>query len=387
MRFSFATAGNILFGAGVIRQTGQTAVRLGQRALLVTGRCPRHTNALVDALAEAGVVWFSFSIAREPHLDHIAEGVALAREKACDLVIGMGGGSALDAAKAIAALVTNTRPIETYLEVIGQGRPLEHPPLPCVAIPTTAGTGSEVTRNAVLLSPAHQVKVSLRSPQMLPDLAVVDPELTLSLPPDITAFTGCDALTQLLESFVSARANPFTDALCREALPRAATALTRAVNHGNDITARTQMALASLFGGLTLANAGLGAVHGIAGPLGGMVQAPHGVLCAALLPHVMDANLRAVQERSCDKDVIHRFVEAARLLTGNPHAQARDGIHYLDQLTSRLKIPSLAYWGLESRDVPELAAKARAASSMKANPVSLSETELSAIIEKAMKDI
>jgi alcohol dehydrogenase class IV len=384
MRFSFATAGNILFGTGIIDQAGRQAARLGKRVLLVTGRNPRHSNTLIRYLADAGLVWFSFSVGGEPRVEQIAEGVSRAVENACDLVIGMGGGSALDAAKAIAALVTNTRPIETYLEVIGEGQPLDNPPLPCVAIPTTAGTGCEVTRNAVLLSVPHQVKVSLRGPEMLPDLALVDPELTLCLPPDITAYTGCDALTQLLESFVSSKANPFTDALCREGLPKAAAALPSVVENGDDLESRTRMSLASLFSGLTLANAGLGAVHGIAGPLGGMIQAPHGALCAALLPYVWEANLLTLQHYFANGEKNRRFIEAARLLTGDPQADADAGLQYLFQLTSRLKIPPLAHWGLEGWAVPGLVRKAQTASSMKGNPVNLSDEELTVIIEKAM---
>ena len=205
-----------------------------------------------------------------------------------EIVVAIGGGSALDLGKAAAALIANGGDPLRYLEVIGEGRPLERPSLPCVAIPTTAGTGSEVTRNAVLGSPTHGVKASLRSPHMLPAVALVDPELTYDLPPALTASTGLDALTQLIEPFVSARANAFVDAICRDAIPRVIAALPKAF--AGDRAARADMAYASLCGGLALANAGLGAVHGFAGPIGGRFPAPHGAICAVLLPHVVAIN-------------------------------------------------------------------------------------------------
>ncbi len=384
MHFSFATANTILFGPGTMGQAGPRAAALGRRALVVTGRDPKRAAGLGRELEKAGMAWLTFPVSGEPEIEQMTDGAALARRERCDLVIGMGGGSALDAAKAIAALAVNTEPIDTYLEVIGQGQPLTRPPLPCIAVPTTAGTGSEVTRNAVLKSRRHQVKVSLRSDRMLPVLAVVDPELTLGLPPAITAATGCDALTQLLEAFVSAKANPLTDALCREGLARAAVALPRAVADGDDLTARTDMALASLFSGLALANAGLGAVHGIAGPLGGMTPAPHGAVCARLLPEVMAANIGALAQRSPGSMALERYSCVARIFTGLPQATAVDGVQWVRQLVARFAIPPLARWGFHARAVPALVANARRASSMKGNPIELTEAELTAIVMTAM---
>src|SRR5208282_5705063 len=227
-----------------------------------------------------------------------------------------GGGSAIDAAKAIAAMLTNKGELLDYVEIIGRGKPLTQPSAPFIAVPTTAGTGSEVTRNAVLASPEHRVKVSLRSPLMLPRVAVVDPELTYALPPAITASTGLDALTQLIEPFVCARANPMVDALCIEGIRRAARSLREVVHQNPGKSAREDMALASLFGGIALANAGLGAVHGFAGPMGGMFAAPHGALCAALLPGVMAANVAALRRRQPGGEGLRRYDEIARLLTG-----------------------------------------------------------------------
>ncbi|MBR9982449.1 MAG: iron-containing alcohol dehydrogenase [Desulfatitalea sp.] len=384
MPFDFTTAGRILFGAGTAGRVALEAARMGRAAMLVAGRRTTPAAMLGRQLEAQGVAWRVFAVAGEPEVEQVVQGAALARDHGCDLVIGLGGGSALDAAKAIAALATNTEPVETYLEIIGQGQPLNRRPLPCIAVPTTAGTGSEATRNAVLKSRRHQVKVSLRSPEMLPDLAVVDPELTLGVPPEITAATGCDALTQLLEAFVSTRANALTDALCREALGRAARALPRAVAHGDDLDARTDMALASLFSGMALANAGLGAVHGIAGPLGGMVAGPHGALCARLLPPVVAANLDALSRQDPDGPAVQRYTEAARLMLGRPTAGATDLVVWLRAMVDTFQVPPLSHWGLTPDSVPSLVAKAKAASSMKGNPAALTDDELAAIVLQAL---
>jgi alcohol dehydrogenase class IV len=291
-------------------------------------------------------------------------------------VIGFGGGSALDAAKAIAALTTNPGDLLDYLEVIGKGQPLQQAPLPFIAIPTTAGTGSEVTRNAVLGSPEHRVKVSLRSPQMLAKVAIVDPELSLGLPPDLTASTGMDALTQCIEAYVSCKANPMTDVFCADGLRRAARSLRVACADGCHLEARIDMALASLYSGIALANGGLGAVHGLAGPMGGMFAAPHGAVCAALLPHVMQVNLAALRSREPRHPVLERFAEIARWLTGDEQAGADDAVTWLQQLQRDLRIPGLRAWGVAETDFPSIIEKASAASSMKGNPLRLTDAEM-----------
>jgi len=285
--FEFATAARIVFGAGSVREVAPAAKSMGRRALLVTG-------VSAELLGKTGLEGATLAVEGEPTLELVRRGVALALAERCDLVIGLGGGSAIDAGKAVAALLSNGGDPLDYLEVVGEGRGLHAPSAPFIAVPTTAGTGAEVTRNAVLASPEHRVKASLRSPWMLPRLAVVDPELTFDLPPAITASTGLDALTQLIEPYVSVRANPMTDMFCLEGMGRAARSLGRAYADGHDAAARTDMSLASLLGGLALANAGLGVVHGFAAPIGGAFEAPHGAVCAALLPHGMDANIRAL---------------------------------------------------------------------------------------------
>jgi alcohol dehydrogenase class IV len=291
MRFEFATATRIIFGAGTLREIGPLSKTLGSRALVVTGRNTKRAAPLQSLLREQGVDSILFSVDGEPEIETVVAGTTFAKRERCDFVISFGGGSALDAGKAIAAMLTNPGELLDYLEIIGQGKSLTQPASPFVAIPTTAGTGAEVTRNSVLSSPQHRIKVSLRSPLMLPKVAIVDPELTYDLPPEITASTGLDALTQLIEPYVCVRANPMTDALCVEGIRRVARSLRQAWANGHDAKVREDMSVASLFGGLALANAGLGAVHGFAAPIGGMFAAPHGAVCAALLPHVMKSNM------------------------------------------------------------------------------------------------
>jgi alcohol dehydrogenase class IV len=384
MRFEFATATRIIFGTGTLREVGPLAAEMGSRSLVVTGRTPARAEPLLDLLAAQGIETITFSVAGEPTTEVVREGTQRAREADCDLIIGFGGGSALDTGKAVAALLTNGGVPLDYLEVIGQGQPLTQPSAPCIAIPTTAGTGAEVTRNAVLLSPEHRVKVSLRSPLMLPRLALVDPELTYSMTPEVTASTGLDALTQVMEPYVSNRANPLTDALCREGMRRAARSLRQAYKHGDDAAAREDMALASLFGGLALANAKLGAVHGFAGPIGGMFPGPHGAVCAYLLPHVMAINVKALQKRSPESEVLRRYDEIARILTGNKRASADDGVAWVGELCRALRIPSLAAYGMTEDDFPLLIEKASVSSSMKGNPIQLTPDEMREILHKAL---
>lgn len=385
-RFEFATAARILFGTGQVAQAGPETRALANCALVVTGRNPDRAAPLLRSLAEAGVASESFPIAGEPDLAAAQQGAERARAMGSPAVIGFGGGSAIDAAKAIAGLATNRDDVLDYLEVIGRARPLIHPPLPILAVPTTAGAGAETTRNAVLRSPAHRVKVSLRSPWLLPRLAIVDPSLTLTLPPEITAATGMDALTQLIEPFLCNRAQPLVDALCRDGILRVARSLRRAVQDGSDLTAREDMALASLAGGMALANAGLGAVHGFAAPIGGMFEAPHGAVCAALLPGAMRVNLEALRNRAPESTVIQRFDEVARLLTGVPDARAGDGLAWIQETCRQLRIPGLAHWGIQAADLPTLVDKAAVASSMKANPVPLTTAELHRIAAQALAE-
>ncbi|MGA3129586.1 MAG: iron-containing alcohol dehydrogenase [Terracidiphilus sp.] len=378
MHFEFATATRIIFGEGKASTLPELARSFGARALVVTGASQERAAAIVSALSAE-----TFTVSDEPTVELVREGTRHAKDAGCDVVISIGGGSAIDAGKAIAAIATNGgEPLE-FLEVVGKGRAITSLPLPFIAVPTTAGTGSEVTRNGVLGSAEHGVKASLRSPLMLPRVALVDPELTYGLPPAVTAYTGLDALTQLIEPYVSARANPLTDALCVAGIRRVACALRNACLDGADRDARCDMAMASLFGGLALANAGLGVVHGFAAPLGGRWKAPHGALCAALLPHGMAANVAALRARAPQNPAFDRYTAIARLLTGRADASAEDGIAWVQALCAELKVPPLRAWGIAQSDLPGVVEKAAHASSMKANPLPLTGDELQAVLAVA----
>lgn len=384
MRFEFATATRILFGVGVVGEIESLVPELGRNPLLVTGRDPSRAGPVRTALERAGPTPLVQSVATEPTVEWLREAVQGARTERRDCVISVGGGSAIDAGKAVAALLANPGDPLDYLEVIGRGQPLRSPSAPFIAVPTTAGTGAEVTRNAVLGSAEHGVKASLRSAGMLPTLAIVDPQLTLGLPPHLTAQTGLDTLTQLIEPFVCRKANPITDAFCRQGIPLVVRSLQQAFADGMDLRARTDMALASLLGGLALANAGLGAVHGFAAPIGGMFPAPHGAVCATILPHAMKANIEALRKRDPHGPGLARFQELAELITGERDAAIEDGLAWVQTLCQDLRVPSLSQWGVTASDGPALAAKAARANSMKANPIDLTEQELVEILERAV---
>ena len=375
MSFEFATATRIIFGSGTLAQIGGLAREFGRRALIVTGRDSSRAAALSANLSAAGIDSVLFAVMGEPAIDTIGEGVAFTRARGCDFVISFGGGAVIDAGKAIAAMLTNEGDLLDYLEVIGKGRPIATPSAPFIAIPTTAGTGAEVTRNAVLGSPTHWVKVSLCSAYMLPRVALVDPRLTLGLPSSVTANSGLDALTQLIEAFVCCRANPMTDALCEQGIRAAARSLERTFTTPDDLAAREDMSLAAMLSGIALANAGLGAVHGFAAPIGGMFPAPHGAVCAALLPHVWQTNLGAIRSRGTAAQ-IDRLARVARLLCTDMTARAEDATAWIGRVVAKLGIAPLRSFGLQEKDAGEIVTRAMNASSMKANPVALTEDEL-----------
>ena len=384
MRFEFSTAHRIIFGPGVAEQIPELVAGCGERAFLVLGGTPGRFGRIAEQIASRGVACESFSVSGEPTTDMVRAAVASAREAEAQVVVAIGGGSVLDAGKAVAALLTNEGELLDYLEVVGKGRPLRNQAAPCIAAPTTAGTGAEVTYNAVLSVPEQHVKVSMRSPLMLPRWAVADPLLTHSMPPALTASTGLDALTQLIEAFVSNKANALTDGVCREGVQRAGRSLRRVFEDGRNAEAREDMAIASLFSGMALANAKLGAVHGFAGPLGGMTDSPHGVICGKLLPYVMEANVRAIQARAAHSPALVRFDEVGCILTDRDNAKASDAVAWIRQTCDLLRLPGLRKYGLREDDFPKVVAKAGKASSMKGNPIELHDDELAEILRQAI---
>jgi alcohol dehydrogenase class IV len=380
LSFEFATATRVLFGAGRAQELPGLLAGLGGRPFVCTGARPERHAELLGRLTAPTVL---HPVDGEPTVDAARAAVAAARAHRADLVVAVGGGSVLDLGKAVAMLLGNGGDPLDYLEVVGRGGPIRRPSLPYVAVPTTAGTGAEVTANAVLASPAHGLKASLRSPSMLPRLAVVDPLLTLGCPPHVTAASGVDALTQCLEPLVSVRANPVTDGLAREGLRLAGLGLRRAHADGSDTAARRDMAACALLGGMALANAKLGAVHGLAGVIGGMVDVPHGVACAALLAPVVEANIRALRRAGRQSPALTRYEEAARLLTGRPDASVDDGVAWIRETVTLLGVPGLGTFGLRSDQADEIVTRAAVSSSMQGNPVPLSHPELHRVLTAA----
>ena len=379
--FSFMTATEILFGRGQAGQAVTKIAALGPRALLIHGRDASRADWLSDALDDAGTAVARFAVPGEPDMDLIAAGLNAARNHGAAAVVALGGGAVIDAGKAIAALVPATRPILDHLEVVGRGLPLDAAPLPFAALPTTAGTGAEVTRNAVIGVPEHRRKVSLRDARMLPRLAVVDPALTDGCPRAVTLASGLDALTQVIEPFTSTRANAMTDALCRDAIPQALPALLRLMR-GEDSAARDTMAWVSLCGGLALANAGLGAVHGLAGPLGGLTGAAHGAICGALLPPVLRANRRAVSDPALARrlDQVGHWIGDA---FGQPYATLDNACNLLADWSRQAGLKRLADLGIGTDARSGAAEAAATSSSMKANPALLTTKTLRAIMAEA----
>ncbi len=382
--FDFSTAPKILFGPGKIGDLGEIVRSFGKKVYILSG-LPESDNfqRLLQVLNKSGLDWQVDFVQDEPMIPKVVEILGRLNAFVPDAVVGFGGGNAMDTAKAVAALSTNQGEITDYLEVIGRGMHFSEASLPVVAIPTTAGTGSEVTRNAVIGDPDKKVKVSLRSPLLIPKVALVDPELTIQMPPNVTASTGMDAVTQLIEPFTSNRANPFTDALCREGLVRAANSLREAYIHGNDLSARQDMSIASLFGGIALANAKLGIVHGFASVLGGMYNAPHGAICARLLPLAVNNNIKALKERDGRNNTISKYVEIAKIVTGHHKATLDDGINWLQQLSNELHIKPLRQYGLRTEDFEGIVQQTKTASSTQGNPIILTDNELLEILRQA----
>jgi alcohol dehydrogenase class IV len=302
------------------------------------------------------------------------------------MVIGLGGGSAIDAAKAVAGLMTNGGAAIDYMEVIGKGQKITKAAAPWIAVPTTAGTGAEVTKNAVIGSPEHKFKASIRGDHLLARIGLVDPELGVNVPRDVTAASGMDALCQLIESYTSQGANDLTGPLSIEGIALVSETLPRAYADGANVDAREDMAFAALLGGITLTNAGLGAVHGFAAPLGAHFPMPHGVICGVLLPHVMRANIAAL--RAEQSPWIFNYADVGRALAANAALPDEEAIEIgpgcVDELIKGLALPRLSKYGLQESHIAEIVALAKKTSSMRYNPVALSDEALGEVLRSAL---
>lgn len=387
--FDFVTAPKIVFGAGRFAEAGAIAAGLGRRVCLVTGGASLKRTGRLDALVaqfgKAGIERVHVKVTGEPAVEDIDEMTARARDFRADCVMAIGGGSALDAGKAVAALLANGGAAIDYLEGAGRGATLTERALPFIAIPTTAGTGSEVTKNAVIGDRAKTFKKSMRSDSMMAAVALVDPELTCDCPPEVTAACGMDAVAQCLESFTATRATPMTRALSTEGL-RLARALPELMDRPEDPALRESMAMASLLGGICLANAGLGAVHGLASPLGAMFPAPHGAVCAATLPGVIRANARRAGKAG-NARLLADYAHAESLLTHGADSVHGDAPERLAELfeswIARMKLPGLAQFGVTCGDFERIASGARG-NSMKTNPAQLTDEDLMEILAQAL---
>lgn len=380
MNFSFATSPDIRFGRGASRDAADLIAALSDRVLLVHGRTPDRAAWLLDALRALGLTVETVACPGEPDIALVEAAVATARDLAPGVVVALGGGAAIDLGKAVAGLSRTKGPTLSYLEVVGEGRPLDAAPVPMIAIPTTAGTGAEVTKNAVIGVPEAGRKVSLRHPDMIPDIAIVDPALTDGAPGHVTFSSGFDAITQVIEPYLSTKASPLTDALCRDAIPRGLRAIL-ALSRGESPEARDDMALTSLFGGLALANAGLGAVHGLAGVIGGRTGAAHGEICASLLPHVLDYDIAAVPAGS---EAARRVGDVTDWLGAALQVPPHHAPETLRDVMQGLGIRGLSALGLEETDIEATASAARNASSSRSNPIPPADVDFEKILRRAM---
>ena len=384
MEFEFATSTQIIFGRGSIQKFSTLIPELGSACLVITGRHSNERNPVIEILDRSNVNYHIFTVSGEPTDTVIHQGVAQAVQQKADFILAMGGGSVLDAGKAIGMLVANGGEVLDYIEVVGRGKKISKPSLPVIAIPTTAGTGSEVTKNAVITLTGVKIKASLRSALMLPRLAVVDPELLLSLPPQFTATTGMDALTQVIEPYLSNKANLLTDSLCLPAIRMGFESLSDCYHHPEDIDAREKMAYVSLMGGIALANAGLGAVHGYAAAIGGMFPIAHGAICAGLLPAVFEGNYRTLSGREPGNPALNKYQVLTETIPANKSGTVEGLFDCLYKLQQDIHIPKLTELGFDPARIPEVVEKASVASSMKANPIRLNNHELVDILNKCI---
>ncbi|WP_372927079.1 iron-containing alcohol dehydrogenase [Marinobacter sp.] len=374
--FNLVTPTEIVFGRGQIAQLNERAAKLGARALIVHGSNPGRLAGIFESLTSVDIVQ-TLSVSKEPDLKTLTAAIDQGKSLGVDLVLGIGGGSVMDSAKVLAAMLPGQTELMTHLEVVGDGLPLSARRLPLILVPTTSGTGAEVTRNAVIDIPEARRKVSLRDNQLLPDIALVDPALTDNCPRHVSLHSGLDAVTQVIEPYLSSRANLFTDLLCKEAIPKGLLAIKQLMESENP-QARDALAQVSLFGGLALANSGLGVVHGIAGPLGGLCGAPHGAICGALLP----AGIAANRDNVVDAEHKARIDQVIGWIAEVFETSRDQALPHFQEWIAQSGLPGLASLGVTEEHIISASQAAASSSSMKANPVELS----TATVENIMRE-
>lgn len=378
--FQFMTATRIIFGEGALNNSLSLINNYGYSVLVVTGKDDKRVEPLLGYLKQQNIRYQRLAVHGEPLIAMVEEMAAAGRLFKPDMVVAIGGGSVMDVGKALAGLIPNQGSVYDYLEVVGRALPLTAKPLPCIAIPTTAGTGSEVTRNAVLISAQENVKAAIRSPDLIPDVAIIDPTLTYGTEKSLSARCGMDAFTHLMEAYVCGEPNPLTDMICEEGLRRFATAIIPACEE-DDPKARADMAFASMLGGMAQSNAKLGAAHGLAAALGAVLEAPHGAITAQLAPYVMAENILAAREAG-RITLLNRYRQLACILTGRHNSEPSDGIVWVQRTLKRLDLPSLPSLGLCNTLFEEVATSALRSNSIKGNPLPLSRERLLHILER-----
>ncbi|WP_281545230.1 iron-containing alcohol dehydrogenase [Grimontia sp. SpTr1] len=378
--FQFMTATRIIFGEGALNNSFSIFNNYGYSALVVTGRDDQRADPLLAYLSQQNIRYQRLAVHDEPLIAMVEEMAAAGRLFKPDMVIAIGGGSVMDVGKALSALIPNQGSVYDYVEVVGRALPLTAKPLPCIAIPTTAGTGSEVTRNAVMISAQENVKAAIRSPDLIPDVAIIDPTLTYGTEKSLSARCGMDAFTHLMEAYVCGEPNPLTDMICEEGLRRLAPAIIHACED-DDPKARADMAFASMLGGMAQSNAKLGAAHGLAAALGAVLDAPHGAITAQLAPYVMAENILAAREAG-RISLLNRYRQLACILTGRMNAEPSDGIVWVQRILRRLDLETLPQLGLCDTMFEEVAVSALRSSSIKGNPLPLSESRLIHILQQ-----
>jgi alcohol dehydrogenase len=375
--FSIARLPRILFGEGRVTDIPAQVATFGKRVLIIIGaqsfRATAHWQTLQQGLREQGITWETFTVQGEPSPDGVDEAVRDYRKTGIEVVLGIGGGSVLDAAKAIAGLLPHGNSVMDHLEGVGKGIAYHGPSTPFIAVPTTAGTGSEATKNAVLSRQDAKTgfKKSFRHESLVPQVAIVDPALLASCPPDLLAANGMDAFTQLLESYVSSNANPLTDALAISGMTAFRDGFFAAWE-GKE--GRSQLAYAALLSGITLAQTGLGSVHGLASPLGAFFPCPHGVVCGTLVAEATDINIAALRERAPNSIALSKYENIGALLINRPQGE-KTLVDILRNWTERLALPKLSAYGMQSADLDKVVANCRGGS-MKTNPIVLTDGEL-----------
>jgi len=391
--FSIAKLPRIEFGSGALNKLPEIIQRYGTSILLVTGgksfRASYKWHDLIAALNERGIIWEHCTVAEEPSPTLVDEIVKAFADYSFEVVVGIGGGSALDAAKAIAGLLPVQRTVMDYLEGVGPELTYEGPSIPFIAVPTTAGTGSEATKNAVLSVQGEAgFKKSFRDDKLVAEYAIVDPDLLSTCPPSVIAANGMDAVTQLIESYVSLKANVFTDALAISGLRAARDGLLPLYQQSGQLPeAREKMAYAALVSGITLAQVGLGSVHGLASPLGAFFPIPHGVVCGTLVSVATDVNIKSMQERESDNKALQKYQRVAEILCEkrirNPDTAYAELISLLDQWISQMMLPRLSFYKISEQHVPKIVQHSRG-SSMRTNPISLTDEEITQIVTRRL---